>query len=46
MMGRTILDVRSKKGVQVRLPIDEHIQIRLMFEKMMFETVRWIILLI
>ena len=33
--------VRSQKqGVRVRLPIDEHVRVRSMFEKMMFESVR------
>ena len=36
--------VRSQKeGIQVRLPKDEHIRVRLMFEKMMFESVHWMI---
>ena len=30
---------KPKKGVRVRLPIDEHVQVRSMFEKLMFESV-------
>ena len=33
----------QKLGVQVRLPIYEHVQFRSMFEKMMFESVQWAI---
>ena len=31
---------KPKSDVQIRLPIDEHIRVRLMFEKLMFESVR------
>ena len=48
-MGGTMLEVwcsifgSQKCGVRVGLPKDEHVPVHLMFEKMMFESVRWII---
>ena len=48
-MGQTMFDVwcsidRSYEyGCPVQLPIDEHVWDHSMFEKMMFESVRWVI---
>ena len=49
VIGRKMFEVRfsivkkPKFGVQVRLPKDEYLWVRLMFKNTMFESVWWVI---